>query len=74
LLISLFGSTKIIQDGIAHDHALLIRQWIASDWPVCTLSEDGRRRTGAALTYARRYGLFTRVGIAGEDDLDAPGP
>ena len=27
---------------------------------------------GAALTYARRYSLFTLVGIAGEDDLDAP--
>jgi hypothetical protein len=27
---------------------------------------------GAALTYARRYALFTLVGIAGEDDLDAP--
>src|SRR5215212_6013394 len=27
---------------------------------------------GAALTYARRYGLFTLVGIAGDDDLDAP--
>jgi hypothetical protein len=25
-----------------------------------------------ALTYARRYALFTLVGIAGEDDLDAP--
>ena len=30
------------------------------------------RRMGAALTYARRYALFTMVGIAGEDDLDAP--
>src|SRR5881409_3802110 len=30
------------------------------------------QRMGAALTYARRYGLFTLVGIAGEDDLDAP--
>ena len=30
------------------------------------------RRMGAALTYARRYALFTLVGIAGEDDLDAP--
>ena len=29
-------------------------------------------RLGAALTYARRYALFTLVGIAGEDDLDAP--
>jgi hypothetical protein len=29
---------------------------------------------GAALTYARRYALFALVGIAGEDDLDAPDP
>jgi len=29
-------------------------------------------RTGAALSYARRYALFTLVGIAGEDDLDVP--
>jgi hypothetical protein len=27
---------------------------------------------GTALTYARRYALFTLVGIAAEDDLDAP--
>src|ERR1700719_2953563 len=48
-------------------------EWIASDWPVCTLSEMAvPHRMGAALTYARRYGLFTLVGIAGEDDLDAP--
>jgi hypothetical protein len=48
-------------------------EWIASDWPVCALSEMAApRRMGAALTYARRYALFTLVGIAGEDDLDAP--
>jgi hypothetical protein len=48
-------------------------EWIASDWPVCTLSDMAApRRMGAALTYARRYSLFTLVGIAGEDDLDAP--
>jgi ERF superfamily len=48
-------------------------EWIASDWPVCTLSQMAApRRMGAALTYARRYALFTLVGIAGEDDLDAP--
>jgi hypothetical protein len=48
-------------------------EWIASDWPVCTLSEMAApHRMGAALTYARRYSLFTLVGIAGEDDLDAP--
>jgi ERF superfamily len=48
-------------------------QWIASDWPVCPLAETANpQRMGAALTYARRYALFTLVGIAGEDDLDAP--
>jgi hypothetical protein len=48
-------------------------EWISSDWPVCRLSETSApRRMGAALTYARRYALFTMVGIAGEDDLDAP--
>jgi ERF superfamily len=48
-------------------------EWIASDWPVCPIAETERpHRMGAALTYARRYALFTLVGIAGEDDLDAP--
>jgi hypothetical protein len=48
-------------------------EWIGSDWPVCALSDlAAPRRMGAALTYARRYALFTLVGIAGEDDLDAP--
>jgi hypothetical protein len=48
-------------------------EWIASDWPVCAISETSApHRMGAALTYARRYALFTLVGIAGEDDLDAP--
>ena len=48
-------------------------EWIASDWPVCAIAETATpHRMGAALTYARRYGLFTLVGIAGEDDLDAP--
>jgi hypothetical protein len=48
-------------------------EWISSDWPVCPASEVGiPHRMGAALTYARRYALFTLVGITGEDDLDAP--
>jgi ERF superfamily len=48
-------------------------EWIASDWPVCSIGETAApHRMGAALTYARRYALFTLVGIAGEDDLDAP--
>src|ERR1700681_883452 len=49
-------------------------EWISSDWPVCQLSETtAPRRMGAALTYARRYALFTMVGIAGEDDADLDG-
>src|SRR3954454_3666811 len=48
-------------------------EWLASDWPVCPVSETAApHRMGAALTYARRYALVTLVGIAGEDDLDAP--
>jgi hypothetical protein len=48
-------------------------EWIASDWPVCPITDMATpHRMGAALTYARRYALFTLVGIAGEDDLDAP--
>ena len=48
-------------------------EWIASHWPVCSIAEIASpHRMGAALTYARRYALFTLVGIAGEDDLDAP--
>ena len=47
--------------------------WIASDWPVWAIADTTTpNRMGAALTYARRYALFTLVGIAGEDDLDAP--
>src|SRR5262245_50885000 len=48
-------------------------EWISSDWPVCQISATATpHQMGAALTYARRYALFTLVGIAGEDDLDAP--
>ena len=48
-------------------------EWVSSDWPVCPIGETAApHKMGAALTYARRYALFTLVGIAGEDDLDAP--
>src|SRR5262249_23820567 len=62
--------------GIVRLNTVLARasgEWIASDWPVCAITETtAPHRMGAALTYARRYALFTLVGIAGEDDLDAP--
>src|SRR3977135_2188729 len=48
-------------------------EWVSSEWPVCPVAETAApHKMGAALTYARRYALFTLVGIAGEDDLDAP--
>ena len=48
-------------------------EWISSEWPVCPIADvASAQRMGAALTYARRYSLFSLVGIAGEDDLDAP--
>ena len=48
-------------------------EWVSSEWPVCQITDTASpQRMGAALTYARRYALFTLVGIAGEDDLDAP--
>ena len=48
-------------------------EWVGSTWPVCSIDDMASpKRMGAALTYARRYALFTLAGIAGEDDLDAP--
>src|SRR5215207_8418905 len=48
-------------------------EWIAARWPVCPIADlPEPKLMGAALTYARRYGLFTLVGLAGDDDLDAP--
>src|SRR5436853_7625414 len=50
-------------------------EWISSEWPVCQISDiASAQRMGAALTYARRYALFTMVGLAGADELDAPDP
>jgi hypothetical protein len=64
------------ETGLIHLTTMLAHssgEWLSSDWPVCPISETSApQRMGAALTYARRYALFTLVGIAGEDDLDAP--
>jgi ERF superfamily len=70
-------STAIDQDtGLIKLTTTLVHasgEWVASDWPVCAATDVvAPHRMGAALTYARRYALFTLVGIAGEDDLDAP--
>jgi hypothetical protein len=68
---SIDESARIVRLSTVLAHAS--GEWIASDWPVCPITETAApHRMGAALTYARRYALFTLVGIAGEDDLDAP--
>src|SRR6266536_4413535 len=75
--IATIQTTAIDKDGgllrlttvLAHSSG----EWISSEWPVCPITDiASAQRMGAALTYARRYALFTLVGIAGEDDLDAP--
>ncbi|PJG55639.1 single-stranded DNA-binding protein [Bradyrhizobium forestalis] len=75
--IATIQTTRIEQvTGQIHLTTLLAHasgEWISSDLPVCASKEvDAPHRMGAALTYARRYALFALVGIAGEDDLDAP--
>src|ERR1700681_2207390 len=69
-------TTSIDQAGLIRLTTVLAHssgEWVSSDWPVCPVSETtAPHRMGAALTYARRYALFTLVGIAGEDDLHAP--
>src|ERR1700736_6150191 len=68
--------TTAIEGGVVNLTTMLAHasgEWIAPDGPVCPIAETANpQRMGAALTYARRYALFTLVGIAGEDDLDAP--
>src|ERR1700752_4169023 len=75
--IATLQTTAIDQDtGLVRLTTLLAHssgEWVSSEWPVCPITDTASpQRMGAALTYARRYALFTLVGIAGEDDLDAP--
>src|SRR3954466_2251116 len=63
------SSLVLLTTTLAHGSG----EWVSACWPVCrTLDMTNPKLMGAALTYARRYGLFTLVGLAGEDDLDAP--
>jgi hypothetical protein len=75
--IATIQTTKIDRDsGLIKLTTTLVHtsgEWVSSEWPVSPITETAApHRLGAALTYARRYALFTLVGIAGEDDLDAP--
>jgi hypothetical protein len=67
--------TTAVEQGQITLTTLLVHasgEWVSSLWPVCPAGEPSAQMKGTALTYARRYALFTLVGIAGEDDLDAP--
>jgi len=67
----LTGALASVRLSTVLAHAL--GEWIGSNWPICAIGEtETPHRMGAALTYARRYALFSLVGTAGEDDLDAP--
>jgi hypothetical protein len=74
--IAVVQRTEIDEGGLIRLTTVLTHssgEWISSDWPVCFIAETATpHRLGAALTYARRYTLFALVGIAGEDDVDAP--
>src|SRR6202040_2449558 len=71
--------TTAIEGGVVNLTTMLAHasgEWIASDWPVCPVAETANpQRMGAALTYARRYALFTLVGNAGglTGELRVPG-
>lgn len=65
------SGTLILTTTLAHASG----EWISARWPVCRTTDlPHPKLMGACLTYARRYGLFTLVGLAGEDDLDGPEP
>src|SRR6202048_4097502 len=68
--------TTAIEGGVVNLTTMFVHasgEVVASVWRFCPVAETANpQRMGAALTYARRYALFTLVGIAGEDDLDAP--
>src|SRR5262249_39055123 len=75
--IAIFQTTAIDQPTCSVSLTTMLThasgEWIASEWPVCPVSDTAvPHRMGTALTYARRYALFTLAGIAGEDDVDAP--
>ena len=69
--ISFMQPTRV-EDGILMLETRLAMggQWIVSEYPVCAFPVK-HQEMGSALTYSRRYSLFSLVGIAGEEDDDA---
>ena len=61
---SISDSMIVLNTRITHKSG----QWLESDYPVGGLGRP--QEMGSAMTYARRYALFSLVGVAGEDDDD----
>ena len=68
--ISITQPTRVENGVLMVDTRLAYQgQWIASEYPVCPFLVK-QQEMGSALTYSRRYSLFSLVGIAGEEDDD----
>jgi len=65
-----------VQGTKAHDNHIVLHtrlihtsgQWMESTYPVSGFEKP--QAMGSALTYARRYAIFSLVGVAGEEDDD----
>ena len=57
------GEVLMLDTRLAHSSG----QWLESEWPISKLGVT-QQQIGSATTYARRYSLFSMIGIAGEDD------
>lgn len=59
------GDILILETRLTHSSG----EWLEAEYPVCRFPAKPQEM-GSAMTYAKRYALFSFVGIAGEDDDD----
>ncbi len=68
-------TTAIDEAGLARLATVLALapgEWVSSDWPVCPVSETAAPQSDRRRPHLRPALCRHLVGIAGEDDLDAP--
>jgi hypothetical protein len=61
----------IQKEGKNYVHTLLLHEsgeWFASDTEIVCSKQNDPQALGSAITYARRYGLQSLVGLGAEDD------
>jgi len=61
--VATFGCTVVVTTLLAHSSG----EWIRSDLTM-TCGRPGPQEQGSAITYGRKYGLASMVGVAQEDD------